>query len=191
MTPSIDLPERIFKRLQALAEPFVDTPATVIERAIDALEGKSTTQPIRDTNLDERFKTANPAAVRVVSPGDAPNLTDTRIFAAFFAGTEVHTPYWNDLVRSAHDIALRRLGSISNVQRVTTANLVEGIKTDKGYKSVEGSGFSIQGVDANEAWRITYNLARKLNVAVDVGVEWRLTEKAEYPGEVVRLVWKP
>jgi hypothetical protein len=43
MMPVIRIPDAVYERLQQHATPFVDTPATVIERLLDAYEKKSTT----------------------------------------------------------------------------------------------------------------------------------------------------
>jgi hypothetical protein len=45
MPPSIDIDQETFEHLKAHAEPFVDTPATVLRRLL-GLEGSSATHPI-------------------------------------------------------------------------------------------------------------------------------------------------
>jgi hypothetical protein len=40
MAPVIRIPDELFRRLQTYGKPFVDTPATVIERILNLLEGK-------------------------------------------------------------------------------------------------------------------------------------------------------
>jgi hypothetical protein len=180
--PTIDLPEKTYKRLQALATPFVDTPVSVVERALDALEALSPSNPP---------KPINSSSTRIFGPSEAPNLTDTRIVSALFDGVGLETTYWNELVRKVHELIFKRVGNFEALRRISTANIIEGSLTEKGYKPIEGIGFSIQGVDANEAWRITYHLARKLNVPLEIEFEWRTTERAERPGEAARLVWSP
>ena len=186
MMPSIDIPETTFKRLQALATPFVDTPVSVIERLLDTYEGQH-----GQSQHGQSKKRIPERSQEPLTPAEAPNLTDTRLLFAMFDGKDVSTPYWNDLVRKVHELAFQRLGNFQSLRRATTANIIDGAVTEKGYKPLDGFGFSIQGVDANEAWRIVYHLARKLGVAIDVEFEWRVTEKAERPGDTARLVWEP
>jgi hypothetical protein len=49
----------------------------------------------------------------------------------------------------------------------------------------------VQGVDAHDAWRIAYGLARKLSLPVEVIFEWRDKEGAAHPGEIGTIGWTP
>ncbi len=49
--PDISLSQAAFERLQRHAKPFVDTPETVILRALDALE-QTTGQPAPEESAD-------------------------------------------------------------------------------------------------------------------------------------------
>jgi hypothetical protein len=48
--PVIRIPDSVFERLQKHATPFVDTPATVIERLLDAVESKQSSSAMPLTN---------------------------------------------------------------------------------------------------------------------------------------------
>ena len=52
-------------------------------------------------------------------------------------------------------------------------------------------GISVQGVDAHDAWRIAYGLARKLSLPVEMIFEWRDKEGAAHPGEIGNIGWTP
>lgn len=186
MAVTIQVSEGTFKRLQALASPFTDTPTAVIDRLLDAYETSKTAN-------QDRTMSKNPTLdVEILSVSAMPDLTDTRIVEATFGDAEASTQYWNDLVRKVHEVAFSKLGDFDALRRASTANLVQGdMRKQKGYAYVEGLGISIQGVDSNEAWRIVYRLARKMNLPLNIMLEWRVTDKAEFPGMSAKVEWIP
>ena len=68
---------------------------------------------------------------------------------------------------------------------------VKGTKTDEGFCPIGDRGFSVQGVDAQDAWRIVFGLAKKLSVGTKVTFEWREREGAAFPGRTGVLKWNP
>jgi hypothetical protein len=179
MAHVIELPEETFKRLQALARPLIDTPVMVIGRLLDHYEGRPQSEPpVR-------------AKVHRFGPASAPDFTHTRVLFASFAGEETARPRWNELVRKAHDVALSKVETFDDLEKLSTANICYGTKTDDGFRPVADLGYSIQGVDANDAWRIAYDLARKLRCSVRVEFEWRAKDDAEFPGERGLIEWIP
>lgn len=182
--PNIELSEATFKRLQALARPLIDTPSTVIDRLLDhyaeAGEGASATNGGKD-----------PVAMIRFDPAEVPSLTHTKLRKASFGGRELVRPNWNELVRSAIDAGLERLKSVDELLRVTDARIVKGTKTDEGFSPMASRGISVQGVDAHDAWRIAYGLARKLSLPIEVIFEWRDKEGAAHPGEIGTIGWSP
>lgn len=174
----VEIPEQLFRRLQAIARPLVDTPITVIERLLEHYEGRAPVSEARSAPVIHRF-----------GPGSAPDFTHTRVLAAYFAGQETTRPKWNELVRLAHEVALARNLSVDQLKKLTTANICEGAKSDEGFKPAHNFRYSIQGVDANDAWRISYDLARKLKCNVRVEFEWRAKDDAEFPGERGLIEW--
>lgn len=180
----IDIPESTFARLQKHARPFVDTPASVIERALDALE-RTGPKPATET------PTAGASDKLLEFPANsAPNLTHTRVLAASFEGHSVQ-PKWNALLRHVHEVAFRRAGSFEALSKMTVARLHKGTKTEEGFQPLGGLGFSIQGVAANDAWRAILHLARALGSPVEVEFEWRAKEDAQHPGRRGRMAWSP
>jgi hypothetical protein len=146
-------------------------------------------QMLRGTGSE---RSMNPTGVeRNFQPTDPPNLTHTRLVRAALGNKEINRPNWAKLLQLTHEVAFTHLGSYEAVRRASAARLVEGIKTDDGFKPVGDLPFSIQGVDANAAWRISYWIAKKLSLPIDVAFEWRQKEGAEYPGEVGTISWRP
>lgn len=184
--PSIDISENTFKRLQALAKPLIDTPDSVIDRLLDHYEDARDGHGVRAANGGQ-----DPAAVIRFDPGQLPSLTHAKLRKARFGGRELPRPNWNELVRIAVEAGLDRFKSADELMRVTDARIVKGAKTDEGFSPLAGRGISVQGVDAHDAWRIAYGLARKLSVPVEVIFEWRDKEGAAHPGEVGATGWAP
>ncbi|HET6375034.1 MAG TPA: hypothetical protein VFF88_03210 [Methylocella sp.] len=184
--PSVDLSEATFKRLQALAKPLIDTPDSVIDRLLDHYEdaGPGRSSPAVNGGKD-------PAAMIRLDPAQVPSLTHTKLRKASFGGRELARPNWNELVRTAIEAGLERFGSADELMRMTDARIVKGAKTDEGFSPLAGRGISVQGVDALDAWRIAYGLARKLSVPIEVIFEWRDKEGAAHPGEIGTIVWSP
>ena len=80
---------------------------------------------------------------------------------------------------------MRRLRAASLV------NMVNGKKTDSGFRYLSDINVSIQAVDANLAWRNAAHLAQKLGVPIRVEFEWRDKPKAAFPGKRGQLEWTP
>jgi hypothetical protein len=60
---------------------------------------------------------------------------------------------------------------------------VSGQKTDEGYHFLEDAGLSVQGQDANGAWRSVMFIVQNLKASVEVSFIWRNKEGAEHPGK--------
>ena len=64
-------------------------------------------------------------------------------------------------------------------------NFVDGEgQIDKGYRYIPEAGLSVQGQDANAAWRAAIHLIKAANMSVDVLFRWEDKEKAAYAGKV-------
>jgi len=185
MTPVIRIPESLFVRLQKHAKPLVDTPVSVIERMVDFYE--------RDTRNSEgkarRKDVDTMPAAKNYNPNRPPDLTHTRVLNAEFDGSPAKN--WNDLVEVAHIRAGKQFKTYEALRGATKANIVRGEKTDSGFHHVPDIDISIQGIDADLAWRNVLHLARQLDVAVRVEFEWRTKPQAAHPGKRGSLEWMP
>ena len=176
MPITLEIPDRLYKRMQKHAEPLVDTPLSVIERWADHFE--------RTTNGSMPPKVAEQPAIQYgakkLDPFHPPDLFHTRVRGSFGA-----TPFsnWNDLVRIAHIAAFKKAGSFDKLRHITHAQIARGERSDSGYKFVDEIGVSIQGVDANHAWDHALRLAKYLREPIEALVEWRHNPKAAHPGE--------
>ncbi|MFI5059713.1 MAG: hypothetical protein WA517_11085 [Candidatus Acidiferrum sp.] len=189
---TIEIPDSLFARLQKLAVPLMDTPVTVIERLLghyEAQKGQAGTGAGESGAQENRR--AQPLSES--EPGKVPNLRHTRILEAKFAGRKADG--WNGLVHIAHIEAVKRLGSVEAVRRISTSKLMLGTansdRARAGFRYVAEINTCIQNVGANQAWSNTFRLAKALKVPVEVELEWRDKREAAYPGKTARLLWKP
>lgn len=175
MSPVIRISDEIFGRLQKHATPLVDTPASVVEKLLDYYESGEIIQP-----YNESIK-LNPD-----SPGD---LTHTKIINGIFGNEKVLK--WNRLVDVAHIYAMKKIGNFSTLKTFSISHISETQRSDKGFRFLPEIGISIQGENANQTWKSSLNLAKRLKVEIEVLFEWRENEKAANPGKKGCLSWKP
>lgn len=183
MPIALQISEALYQRLQKHAVPFVDTPLSVIERFADHYEK---TQKTKATSTLESPTVEYGA--KKLDPLHPPDLFHTRA-----RGTLGPTLFsnWNDLVRVAHVAALTKAGSFENLRSLTAAQIAKGRRSDSGYKYLPEIDISIQGVDANHAWRYALSLAKYLQQPLRAHIEWRHNPKAAHPGSTGFLEFVP
>jgi hypothetical protein len=179
MMPTIEISQKDFARLQALATPFVDTPATVISRLLDAVE--STPHESKSTS------SGRPQGNSYYGK-DLPPLRHTKFLSGEFDGEAPKKNQWNSLVEVALAKALAISGDIKKVHAWCGANVVAGRKEDEGYAYLPGQNFSYQRVSAEDAGKILVRLAEFLRVDLEINFEWRDKDEAFRPTERGRIV---
>lgn len=186
----IEIPDSLLRRLQKHATPFVDTPVSVIERWGDFYEKRNgVSEPKVSTPASTPHHLTAPSQTLLsLSPDQPPSLLHTIVRGEF--GTQ-HFSNWNDLLRMAHIEAFKKAGSFSKLRQESIAQIYEGHSTDRGYHFLPKIGISLQGVDADRAWRYALRLAKYLGTPVKAIVEWRYNEKSAKPGERGLLTWTP
>ena len=177
MSPSVDLSPTTFSRLQTHAVPLVDTIESVITRLLDAYEAKSGT-PIAPTDSD------GDSTARQFNPNTPPNLRHTKALAIEFGGKplargEVN---WNGLLNAAVREARAKAKSSADLKKLLIVNFVEGQKSDEGYRFLSDVGISVQGQDANGAWKGACHVAQQLGCELKATFVWREKEGAAFPG---------
>ena len=177
--PDISVSDVAFERLQRHAKPFVDTPETVILRALDALE-RVTGQPISEEILDGSPELDIDAKA-------LPRLTHTKLLEASIDGERLARPNWNSLLDEMLRRAMQRVGSFEKLHGICPVNMVKGRKEDEGYGYLPEIDVSVQGQDANGACRAVVTAAQALGMSLDIGFMWRLKESAAHPGERGRI----
>lgn len=176
--PQILISDETYSKLQELAQPFVDTPDTVISRLIRSY----------DAPLDE--KESRSGQRLKFDPNSPPTLTFTKMREAHFGNDKLDRPSWAELVRVSLGYGLREWG-FERLKASTDANIVKGIKDTEGYSYIPELGISLQGEDAKDCWTIAYSLARKLRQPIRVVFDWRSRDGAAHPGETGEMTWEP
>jgi hypothetical protein len=187
MTPQINISQSLYEKIKGLAEPFVDTPESVITRCV------------------EHYETSNGAAKGIMSPapgvtgltmsfpGDAPpDLTFTRILSVKLNGVLQHkgTLYWNALMYDVINHAGHKLKSTEKLKQLILVNYVDGEGSVKqGYRYLKGAGLSVQGQDANSAWKATAHIVKTLGMTIDVVFMWENKDKALHPGKTGQMTF--
>lgn len=168
----VSISQETFSRLQSHAVPLVDSIESVINKALDALESVVTDG-------------ASTPSVRAFNPDAPPSLSFTTVRSVVFEGVR-HIPsetYWNSILVAAVREAAKRGMNAEKISTLLIINNVPGKKEDGGYKYIEEAGLSVQGQDANAAWKAAYHLATALNLSIDVSFAWQHNPKAAYPGQ--------
>lgn len=163
--------DEVFARLQKLAIPIIDTPETVLSRILDEIEGVGCSlEPTRKT----------------YSAFVPPDLTHTKVTKITCGETTTGLnlrPTWNSLLLSIIRKAKEKAKDTAEFKESLPIPYVDGERTGGGFKHYPDIGLSLQGQDANAAWRMSCRLARRLNIPVRVEFTWRYKEGAAFPGE--------
>lgn len=173
MSPTVELSPQTFKRLQSHAVPLVDTIETVITRVLDAFE-----------NMNAPPTDGDGQNVRSFNPNTPPDLTHAKILGVTFAGNKLgrSEDNWNGLLNAAVREAASRARSADEFEQLMVVKHVKGVKRDEGYRPLSGTDVSVQGQDANGAWRAACHIAQQLGCDLSVKFAWREKEGAAFPG---------
>jgi len=177
MPYSVEIPDDLFAKLQKHAVPFIDTPVTVIERAVRALE-QGDEEPFAGPTSSDAPRAFNPAA--------PPSLTHTKPRSAKVDGRALpySDAYWNSIWFAVIRQAAARGVSTSDLLDLITTNRQVGRRHDNGFTYIEEADLSVQGQDANGAWRQTYVIASSTGISVEVVFAWQNNPKAAMPNTV-------
>jgi hypothetical protein len=172
MSYNIELPDDVFAKLQKHAVPFIDTPVTVIERALRALE-EGDEEPAAPTERGPR--TFNPAA--------PPDLAFTTPRQAVVAGKVLpkSQTYWHNIMLAVIREAAVLGVCTDDLRALITVNCAKGERRGTGFSYVPEADLSIQGQNANNAWRQAYVIASSVGVRIEVVFAWQNNTKAALP----------
>jgi hypothetical protein len=173
MMPQVTLEASTIERMKAYAEALVDTMDTVILKGLDAIDMV-------------KAKTNEPtSAERIFNPASPPNLAYTTVKSVVWKGKRLSPAeaYWNPLMFIVIRECVKHMTK-EQARNLILCNKVTGKKEDNGYKYVDEVGVSIQGQDANNAWKTTYNVLQALKMPVEVIFAWQDNPKATTPGAI-------
>lgn len=181
MSKQITISDQTVNGLKRIAEPLEDSYDSVIGRLVDYYERHHDAKPpVVTFELD--------GAEREFNAFEPPDLTHTKLMSARVAGALLGSANWNGLLDATLRIGFKRLGSFAALRNTAPVNMVEGRKTKEGYHFLADVGLSVQGQDANDAWKYTAHLARRLGCEIEAHFIWRIKEGAAFPGTSGRLV---
>ena len=182
MAHHIELPENTFAKLQKLAVPLVDTTISVIDRLIEFYE-------TRKHHDDEHEGSSDPAPTTdEFDPALPPDLTHTKVIGMGFGNLMRRSrTSWNGLLIAAVKHAQNKLKDPQRVRQLVIVNSVEGRKEDEGFAYLPEIDLSIQGQDANSAWKAAYHIARQADFPIRADFVWRHKPGALYPGKAASL----
>ena len=187
MPTTVVLPDALTKKMQSVAIPLQDTYVTVIDRAVDALIEK----------MKSGTPSTPPSATQstggtVPYPADAPpSLTFTKPIMANLDGDPVSKQelYWNLLLFKAIGLAASKLKG-PQLRQALMVNCRDGKDESSGFRYIPEAGLSVQGADANTAWKATIHLIKAARMNIDVTFRWDTKEGAAHPGQVGRMVYE-
>lgn len=179
MSPTVELSQQTFVRLQKYAVPLVDNLESVINKLADAYDAHAGT-PAPSAQ----------AAAQLFNPASPPDLTHTKVLSVSFAETELDPVQhnWNRILDLGIVIASGQLKDPKKVISLLKINAIAAKKEDQGYRRLAHCGISVQGQDANGAWRATYRIAKALGIPFDVQFMWAQKEGLAYAGQSGRFL---
>jgi len=179
--PQINVSQSLYDKIKGLAEPFVDTPESVITRCVDFYATSYGAAKIDGTPTQ-----SNGDPVMTFSGDAPPDLTFTRILSVKFDGVALNknSLYWNTLMCDVVARAANKLKSPEKLKQLILVNRVDGEGDAKsGYRFIPGAGLSVQGQDANAAWKTVFHIVKALGFTIDVLFMWENKDKALHPGK--------
>lgn len=181
MSHKIELPDELYEKLKFIAEPFVDTPISVIAKLVD----------IYETNMKlEKSTSYFENQVKILDPFNPGSLAFTKVLEAKFEDETASK--WFDLAKVSHIVASGYLDkSFNRLSKLSKMNISEGAITVKGFDYLKEINVSIQRADANVTWRNVLRIAKELSLPVSVRVVWRDRPGAAYPNTEGLLAWSP
>jgi len=183
MMPTLNISTPLYNKLKGLAEPFTDTPESVIERCVDFYVSSHGSVPHKTSENSDQSVMAFPE-------DGPPDLTFSRPISIDLGGTKFEKKdlYWNTLLLEVVRVAAKKMRTADDLRRSILVNFVDGEgQTEKGYRYISEAGISVQGQDANAAWRAAIHLIKVANMSVDVIFRWEDKEKAAYPGKTGQM----
>lgn len=179
--PDDRIPSIVFQRLQKHAVPLVDSLESVLTRVLDFYEANNGGGPEEDISPD--------GSIRDFPPGAQTNLTHTKILSAQFNRVRLSKAdlTWNALLHEAIRVAYAKTKKHEDLVAIIPANFVFGKKENDGYRYLPDINLSVQGQDANGAWRCAYQLSKEFGIPFEIVFMWRQKNEAAHPGVTGRF----
>jgi hypothetical protein len=189
MTPQINISQPLFLKLQEMAEPFVDTPETVISKAVDFYLSNNKVG-YKATAIPQAAPVD--AGVMVFQPDAPPDLSFTRPVSIILEGVKFDKPmlYWNPLLFEIVRLAATRLKDTDRLKQMLLCNYADGQSGEEnGYRFIPEAKVSVQGQAANPCWKSISHIVKQLGLKLDVTFVWEDKPKAAHPTKTARMTF--
>jgi hypothetical protein len=112
------------------------------------------------------------------------------VLSAELQGAKIQKPnlYWNAILNEVVVTAKAKVSDPKKLDALIIVNHEIGKKDDQGYHYIPAADISLQGQDANAAWKAIFHIVKALDLTIDVTYMWYDNDKAAKPGEMGRLV---
>ena len=129
------------------------------------------------------------AKVMEFADGKVPNLTHTKMLSAQVNGKPLppSATNWNRLLDEVILQAAAKLKDPKALAQLIIVNHFVGKKEDQGYRHLVKAGISVQGQDAEAAWKATVHILKSLGMSAEVAFLWYDNDKAAHPGQTGKL----
>lgn len=185
MSKVIRISETVYEKMQAVAVPLEDDNNSVLERALDRLLSDAAQQNGRTHGLNSQ------AEVLIQDPDAPDDLMHTKIRSGAFGARRISGRNWSLLITAAHEVTGERTDSFASLQSLSPFNMVEGQLEERGYHFIPSARVSIQYRSAPDVWDGCLQMAKRLNLPIEIEFEWPNKEKAAHPGKRGKLSWYP
>jgi hypothetical protein len=176
--------DALFARLQKHAIPLVDTLGDVISRALDALEQTEEKAGAGSADSDishKKYDGQNP-----------PNLTHTSLLAMSVGGKLVLKGVsWNGLMVEVIRTAGKQGWSGDKLLALMEVPAEIGESNHYSYTFVSEANLSVQGQNANRAWKQAYRIAKEVGLPIQASWVWQHKPHASEPGVKGQMSYRP
>lgn len=182
---SIELSAELISQLHSLAIPFVEvTPQAVIERLVNEALASKSVVGVED---------ARSTAIRQFSASSPPDLRHTHVLEVVLAGKPLAPDQanWNGLLRASAELAAQSVKAHSELRDLITVRHEEGEVEDgkrRGYYYLSSVNLSVQGREADGAWRMARHVAQRLGHTLKVTFEWPHKDGSAHPGVIGQFI---
>ena len=177
--PMIEISDSDFARMKRIAEPFVDTPKTIVSKLLDHFEARSTGTDVKPSKRSEHVE---------VYPFEAPPpLVHVKFISGVIGQNSPKTQSWDAMVALCLELCLEYRDDVEWISHQIDLNIVRGKKTDEGYKYLKEKDVSYQRVSAQHAASVIGKCSKLLGEGAYVDFIWRQKEDAYAPGKIAGL----
>jgi len=194
MSPLIQVSDEVYKKLKERAKSPQDTPSDILASLLgiqeDVFKSKAEETTLIESSVPEISPDENNYDETLKLDPEAPeDLYFTTIIQGHFGNKKVSS--WNELIDTAHILAVEKVETYDALKKMSNSDIVMGAYNENGFRPIPTIGISIQGDSPNQAWKNTFYIARKLNIAVEILFEWERKFTAARPGSRGVLSWAP